>query len=127
MDELPTMRVEPGVEVKAQSGEALEPIVGIEPAEVVETATPMDNAPDDIVYVTITVPVSRKPLGRLSDRCDLRNMRGRHKSIARQIYDGYDRTLGRLNNGAEIRTQGRAVLKMFELLDAELKRMFPSD
>lgn len=75
-----------------------------------QTALEEPPTADDIVYVTITIPVSVAPRGRLFNRIDTKLKTNMHRRICRQIYDGGDTS------------RSGAMLSILESIDAQLRK-----
>lgn len=101
---------------------ALPTLAPVEDVATVEQAVPQPQAApeesptaDDIVYVTITIPVSVAPRGRLFNRIDTKLKTNLHRRVCRQIYDGGDST------------RAGAMLGILESIDVELRKIGKSE
>lgn len=79
-------------------------------ATVAQAQSELPPVSSDIVYVTITVPVSVAPRGRLFNRIDTKLKTNLHRRICRQIFDGGDTS------------RSGAMLSILESIDAELRK-----
>jgi len=78
---------------------------------------------DDIIYVSITIPVSISPRGRNPPRCDLKLEKNRWaQRVVRQIYDGCDSEQQLMRNGSAVTTPPKSVLKVLEAIDEAIKK-----
>jgi len=111
-----------GPQLPTLAKSAPEPEIVVIPP-VIETVETVAEIPDDIIYVTITIPVSKSPRGRKPPRCDLKLERNRaYQSVVRQIFDGCDVMQTTLRNGVAISTPPKAVLKLLELVDDAIRK-----
>jgi len=107
----------PGISNPTSNATAsFEDVATVEPA-VPQPQTAPEESPtaDDIVYVTITIPVSVAPRGRLFNRIDTKLKTNMHRRICRQIYDGGDTS------------RSGAMLSILESIDAQLRKNGFSD